>query len=156
MNKKLFVSALVLFVAGFFMIVGGIGGMMFTYQSIVAEDITTPADASIPTAPVRGPLTLMAQATAIRHHVLATTDNKVYAQMPRTVTKLDEAGNPVLDEAGKEVQIPNALRASWFNPLTLITSLNLGILTYAFALLSIVLGFLFMVNGYVFLALRKN
>ncbi|KKU78159.1 MAG: hypothetical protein UY04_C0045G0001, partial [Parcubacteria group bacterium GW2011_GWA2_47_7] len=44
----------------------------------------------------------------------------------------------------------------WFNPLTLITSLNLGILTYAFALLSIVLGFLFMVNGYVFLALRKN
>lgn len=154
-NKKLLVSAVILFVSGAVMIIGGVGGIIYTHASVVAEDITTSKDATIPLAPVSGPLTLKSQADVIRMHTMTSTGGKTFAQMPRTLPVLDEAGNPVLDEKGAPTTMPNKLRESWFNATTLITALNLGILTYAFSLLSIVLGFLFIINGYVFLLLRQ-
>jgi hypothetical protein len=157
MNKKLLVAAVVFFIAGAFMMIGGIGGITYTYKSISAENITTPKDATIPEAQVRGPFTIKAQADAIRMHTMTRTGGLTFAKMPRTIPKLDENKNPVLDEKGEPVMVPNELRSgAWMPALTLTTSLQLAIVTYAFSLLSLVLGFLFIVNGCVFLALRKN
>lgn len=156
MHKKLLISSIILFVAGTFMIIGGLGGMVFTYKSVAAESITTAKDAEMPLVPVRGPLSLKSQADVIRMHTLTSTGGKTFAQMPRILPVLDAAGVPVLDEKGEPVTKPNELRAMWFQAITLMTALHLGIITYAFSLLSLVLGFLFILNGYVFLALRKN
>lgn len=137
------------------MMIGGITGICYTYTSISRENIVTPNDASIPGTPVGGPLTAKSQADIIRTHTLTRTGGLTFAKMPRTIPKLDEAGAPVLDEKGEVVMVPNTPRETWFQALTLITALNLGILTYAFSLLSIVLGSLFVLIGYVFLSLRK-
>lgn len=157
MNKKLFVAAVIFIAAGICMMVGGIGGITYTYKSISAENITTTPDATIPSTQVRGPFTIKSQADIIRVHTLTRTEGQTFAQMPRTIPKLDEAKNPVLDEKGEPVMVPNELRAgAWMPALTLMTSLHLAFVTYAFSLLSLVLGFLFVLNGYVFLCLRKD
>jgi hypothetical protein len=157
MNKKLFVAAVLFITAGGCMIVGGIGGITYTYKSISAEGITTPADATIPATQVRGPLTIKSQADVIRMHTLKRTEGLTFAQMPRTIPKLDEAKNPVFNELGEPVMVPNELRAgAWMPALTLTTSLQLAIVTYAFSLFALVCGLLFVVNGYIFLSLRKR
>lgn len=156
MDKKLFVAAVLFFAAGVCMMIGGIGGITYTYKSISAENITTPSDATIPSTQVRGPFTIKAQADAIRMHTMTRTGGLTFAQMPRTIPKLDEAKNPVLNELGEPVMVPNELRAAaWMPALTLTTSLQLAIVSYAFSLFSLVVGLLFVVNGYVFLCLRK-
>src|SRR3989338_10049158 len=155
-NKLLTFSSIVSIVAGLAMVIGGIGGIIYTYQSIVAESITTTKDATIPNTPVRGPLTLKAQADVILMHTLTTTEGKRFSQMPRTIPELDEVGNPVVDEKGEPVMVPNEKRRAWFNSVTLMTALELGMLTYAFSALSVLLGFLFLLNGYVFHALKKS
>lgn len=157
MNKKLLLIALAMFSAGSVMIVGGIGGIAYTYNAISNENIVTPDDASIPKTQVRGPLTIKAQADAIRMHTMKRTDGLTFASMPRTIPKLDENKNPVLDAEGKPVMVPNELRSgAWMPALTLTTALQLSIISYAFSLLSLVLGVLFAMNGYVVLTLRKN
>lgn len=157
MNKKLLAGAVVFFAAGICMMVGGIGGIAYTYKSISAESIMTPPDATIPNAQVLGPLTIKAQADIIRTHTMTRTGGLTFAQMPRTIPKLDDAKNPVLDAEGKPVMVPNELRSgAWMPALTLTTSLQLAIVTYAFSLLSLVLGLLCVVNGYMFLCLRKE
>lgn len=156
MDKKLFVAALFFMAAGVCMMIGGIGGMTYTYKSISAENITTPSDATIPSTQVRGPFTIKSQADAIRMHTMTRTEGLTFAQMPRTIPKLDEAKNPVLDAEGKPVMVPNELRAAaWMPALTLTTSLQLAIVSYAFSLFALVAGFLFVVNGYLFFCLRK-
>lgn len=156
MDKKLFVAAVLFIAAGVCMMIGGVGGITYTYKSISAENITTPSDATIPSTQVRGPFTIKSQADAIRMHTLTRTEGLTFAQMPRTIPKLDEAKNPVLNELGEPVMVPNELRAAaWMPALTLTTSLQLAIVSYAFSLFSLVVGLLFVVNGYVFLCLRK-
>lgn len=157
MNKKLFVSAVVFIVAGVCMMVGGIGGIAYTHQGIVAEHVTTAEDSALPNKPMSGPLTIKAQADIIRVHTLKRTEGLVFADMPRTIPKLDDAKNPVLDEKGEPVMINNELRfGAWMPALTLMTSLQLALIAYAFSALAFVVGLLFVVNGCVFLALRKN
>ena len=155
-EKILFLSSILSITAGIAMVLGGIGGIVYPYTSIAAESIITPKDATIPNAPVRGPLTLKSQADVILLHTLTSTEGKRFAQMPRTLPKLDAAGNPVLDEKGAPVMAPNEKRSTWFNAVALMTALQLGMLTYAFSALSFVLGLLFLLNGYVFCALRKS
>src|SRR3989344_4540722 len=132
MKKMLFVSSVLAIVAGIALVGGGIWGICFTYKNVAQEKIITPDDASIPKAPVLGPLTLKAQADIIRAHTLETTDGKVYAEMPRQIAKLDSAGNPVLDEKGQPVMVPNDARNMWITATTLTTAFNLGIVNYAF------------------------
>lgn len=135
MKKLLKISSVLAIVAGIVLVVGGIWGICFTYKNIAQEKIVTPADASIPEKPVRGPLTLKAQADIIREHVLKMTGGKTYAEMPRE----------------------DANRNLWITATTLTSALNLGILTYVFSGLIILFGCISVWTGFVFYALsRKN
>src|SRR3989344_2745369 len=113
MKKLLLATSLLAIVAGISMVLGGIWGVSFTYKNVVQENITTPDDASIPSVPVRGPLTLKSQADIIRAHTLKTTGGKTYSEMPRQIAKLDSTGNPILGEDGKAVMVPNTARDMW-------------------------------------------
>jgi hypothetical protein len=156
MNKLLKISSIIAILAGIVLIGGGIWGISSTYENVVRENITTPDDAAIPGVPVRGPLTLKAQADIIREHMLHTTGGKTFAEMPRQVPKLDENNNPVVDGEGKPVMVPNTARDLWITATTLMTALNLGIVTYVFSGLILLLGFISIWTGVIFWALSKK
>jgi len=156
MKKLLTVSSVLAIVAGIVMVVGGVWGISFTYKNVAQENITTPADASIPGVLVRGPLTLKSQADIIRTHTLKTTGGKTYSEMPRQIAKLDSTGNPILGEDGKAVMVPNTARDMWITATTLITALNLGIVTYAFSGLVLLFGLISIWTGIVFSALGRK
>jgi|SRR6185369_3771792 len=156
MKKLLNVSSWLAILAGIVMVIGGIWGILFVYNNVARENIKTPSDASIPGVPVRGPLTLKAQADIIREHVLKTTGGKTFSEMPSKVPKLDENGNPVLDEKGAAVMVSNDARTIWVTATTLITALNLGIITYVFSGLILLIGLISIWTGIVFCSLAKK
>ncbi|MBI2064737.1 MAG: hypothetical protein HYT62_01645 [Candidatus Yanofskybacteria bacterium] len=156
MKKILMVTSILAIVAGIVMVGGGVWGIIFTYKNVAQEKITTPADASIPKAPVLGPLTLKAQADIIRKHTLETTDGKVFAEMPRQIQKLDVDGKPVLDADGKPVMTANTARDMWITATTLNNALNLGIMAYALSSFILFLGLVFVWIGAVFCVLGKQ
>ncbi len=131
-------------------------GAAYTYNTAVTENVTTPDDARIPEAAVRGPFTMWAQADIITHHQLDRTEGLRYSEMPRTVDQVDEAGNVVLDEAGAPVQVPNDARLSWLDATALTSALNLGTIAYAFSAFAMVVGVAMTAFGLVFLSLREK
>jgi len=156
MKKILMFSSVLAIIVGILMVVGGVWGIVFTHDNIARENITTPADASIPNAPVRGPLTLKSQADIIRFHTLGITKGETYSQMPQKVSKLDSNGNPVLDAKGGAVMVPNDARNIWVTATTLTTALNLGIITYLFSSLIICFGLVSIWTGLIFFALKRK
>jgi len=156
MQQLLKASAILSAGFGIILVCAGSWGIVFTCQNVAAEKMVTPDDASIAGAPVRGPLTLKAQADVIRTHMLGTSGGKSFAEMPRQVPRLDEHGQPVLGSDGKPVMQANAARDMWITVTTLRTALHLGILTYAFSGLAVARGLLLTVNGMAFGALSKR
>jgi hypothetical protein len=156
MKKLLKISSVLAIVAGILLVIGGIWGLCFTYKNITRENITTPADASIPNKPVRGPFTLKAQADIIREHTLKSTEGKTFTEMPRQIPELDEDGQPVLDKDGKPAMVTNEAREIWITATTLMTALNLGIITYVFSALVMLFGCISIWTGVVFHALSKQ
>ncbi len=150
MKKILNVSSIVAIIAGAILVIGGVWGIFFTYKNIAQEKITTPQDASISQRRVLGPFTLKAQADIIRKHTLESTQNKTFAEMPRQIQKTDDQGSLIFDSEGKPVMVPNTSRDIWITATTLTTALNLGILTYVFSALIILLGFISIWTGIVF------
>jgi len=133
MKKLLIVSAVLAIGVGLVMVLGGGWAVMFTYQNVAAENIVTPEDAAIPNVPVRGPLTLKAQADVIREHALKSTGGKTYAEMSR-------------EDEGRDI---------WITATTLTAALNLGIITYLFSGLVILFGLISIWTGLVFWSLAK-
>ncbi len=156
MKKILKLSSILAVLTGVILIIGGIWGISFTYKNVVQEKIITPKDASIPNSSVRGPFTLKSQADIIRYHTLKITSGKTYAEMPRQVSKLDEKGSPVLDNSGNPVMINNDGRNLWITATTLTTALNLGIVTYVFSGLVMLLGLISIWTGIIFWLLSKK
>ncbi len=156
MKKILGFTSVFAMLAGVFMILAGLWGIVFTYNNVARENITTPDDASIPSSPVRGPLTLHSQAEIIREHVLHTTDGKMYSEMPQKIAKLDQAGNAILDENGEPVMVSNDARSIWITATTLITALHLGIITYVFSGLIVLLGLISIWTGIIFHILKRR
>ncbi|MFZ2205134.1 MAG: hypothetical protein WAV23_00895 [Minisyncoccia bacterium] len=156
MKKLLKVSSVLAILAGVVMVAGGIWGIVFTYNNVARENITTSKEASIPGVAVRGPFTLKAQADIIRVHTLKATGGKTYAEMPGQIPKLDESGNPVLDKDGKAVTVPNDARNMWVTATTLMTALNLGIITYAFSGIVLLFGLISIWTGIIFCILSKK
>lgn len=134
MKRLLIASSLLAIVVGIILVLGGLWAAMFTFQNIRQENIVTPDDASIPTTPVRGPLTLKSQADIIREHTLRMTDGKTYAQMSR-----EDENRPL-----------------WITATTLTTALHLGIITYLFSGLIILFGLISIWTGIIFGALSKR
>jgi hypothetical protein len=155
-NRMFAVVALVAIVVGLGSVLGGLGGMIYTYQNAAVENINTPDDARIASAPVRGPLTMWAQADIITTHQLNRTEGLRYAEMPQRVPQLDDAGEPVIGEDGQPVLVPNAARASWINATALTTVLSLGIMAYALSLFAIVMGVSVAGLGWVVLKLSRS
>ncbi len=156
MKKLLIISSVLAVCVGVILVAGGAWGAMFTYENVAREKIATPEDASIPNTPVRDPMTLKAQADIIREHTLKATNGKTYAEMPQQVAKLDASGSAVLDNTGKAVMIPNAVRNIWVTATTLTTALNLGIIAYLVSGLAILFGLSSIWIGVVFGALSKK
>ena len=134
MKTLLRASSFAAITAGVILVVGGAWATAFTYKNIAQENITTTQDASIPNAPVRGPLTLKSEADVIRKHTLEQTGNTVYADMDR-------------DDERKEL---------WLTATTLTTALHLGVITYLFSGLIILFGAISIWTGVVFYALSKK
>lgn len=139
-SRLVAIVATLAIVVGAFSILGGLGGAVYTYQSAAVENITTPGDAAIPEAPVRGPLTMWAQSDIITEHQLNRTEGLRYAEMPRMIPQVDEAGEPVIGEDGEPVMVPNDTRMSWITATSLTTVLGMGILAYAFSAFAIAVG----------------
>lgn len=138
------------------MVTGGIWGIYFTYKNVSEEKIVTPKDSAIPEQPVRGPLTLKAQADIIREHTLKMTGGKTFSEMPRQILKLDDNGNSVLDTEGNPVMVANTARDIWITATTLRTALHVGILTYVFSGMILLFGLISMWTGVVFYALSRE
>ncbi len=156
MKQLLRISSILSTGVGIVLICGGSWGIVFTYQNVAQEKMVTSDDATIPGAPVRGPLTLKAQADIIRTHMLRTSEGRTFAEMPRQIPRLDENGKPILGSNGKPVMQTNAARDLWVTVTALRTALHLGIVTYAFSGLTVALGLMLMVNGMVFFALSRR
>lgn len=156
MKKTLVASSFLAVIVGLVLAGGGIWGFVFTYKNVARENITTPNDASIPGVPVRGPFTLKAQADIIRVHTLRMTGGKTFAEMPRQIPKLDENGKSILDEDGQPEMTANTTRDIWITATTLITALNLGIVAYAFAGFTLLLGLIFICMGTIFCVLSRK
>lgn len=134
MKKLLKISSWLAVMVGLVLVAGGLWAISFTYQNVSREKIVTPDDATIPGAPVAGPWTLKAQADVIRHHALEGSGGLTYAEMSREDPK----------------------RATWVTATTLITALNLGIITYLFSGLILLFGLISIWTGGVFRALSKH
>lgn len=154
-RRLLTVVGILALIVGLGSVAGGIVGAVYTWNSAAEQNITTPDDASMPGVPVRGPLSMYSQAQIINHHQLESTGGLYYAEMPRQVPQLDEAGNQVLDAAGEPVMVANEARAGWITATSLITALNQGIMAYAVAGFAVMVGLTLTGVGWTFLALRK-
>jgi hypothetical protein len=147
-SKLVAIVAILAIVIGAGSMLGGIAGGIYTYQQAAIQDITTPDDAVIAEAPVRGPLTMWAQSDIITKHQLDRTDGLYYAQMDRLVPAVDEAGEPVM--------VPNEARLSWIDATSLTTSLQMGIMAYALAAFAFVIGATLLGLGLVVHKLRRT
>jgi len=154
-NRLFAVVAILAIVVGIGSVVGGLVGMVYTWQSAAVENISTPSDAAIPGAAVRGPLTMWAQADIITQHQLNRTEGLRYAEMPARIPQLDEDGQPVVGADGEPVLVPNADRASWINATALTTVLNMGLMAYVLSLFAIVMGATVAGLGWVVLRLSR-
>ncbi|MDP3984864.1 MAG: hypothetical protein Q8Q52_07685 [Acidimicrobiia bacterium] len=98
---------------------------------------------------------MYAQADIIEHHQLDSTDGLRYAEMPRQVPQLDEAGPAVIGDDGEPVMVSNPARAGWITATTLTAALNVGLLAYALSALAVVIGVTLITTGMTFPSLRN-
>lgn len=154
-RRLLTMAGILALVVGIGATVGGVFGAVYTWNEAASENIVTPDDAIFPEVPVRGPMSLYAQADIIEHHQLDSTEGLRYSEMERMVPEVDEAGAPVVGEDGEPVMVPNQARASWINATALTTALNLGLMAYALSAFAVVVGITLIVSGATFLSLRK-
>lgn len=152
----LLVAGILALAVGFGSMIGGTFGVWYTWNQAVVQDVTTPADAVIPSTDVRGPFTMWAQSDIITQHQLNRTEGLYYAQMPGQIPQLDEAGQPVIGDDGEPVMVANAARASWINATALTTALSMGILSYALSAMAFMVGLTLVFAGFVFLHIRRR
>ena len=120
-------------------------------DELVAQNIVTPDDASIPGQRVDSIATAQSMANIIEKHALESTGGLTYAEMGRFATPDgDPAGTSdetkaLVGEDGRPV--PNALRNTAFQSATLQTSLYTSIMAFNVADLVLGLGLMIGVLG---------
>ena len=76
--------------------------------------------------------------------------------MPRQIPKIDQKGDPILDGEGNIIMVANEARNTWVTATVLITALNLGIVTYLFSGLIVLLGLISVWTGLIFYTISKK
>src|SRR4051812_10474418 len=118
-------------------------------DELLAQNIVTTPDASIPNVKVQDAATAQSMADIIQHHMLEATGGQTYAEMDRylaadggttsddTAALLDDGGNPV----------PNPLRNVAFQAVSLRTSLYTSVMAFNVSDLVMGLGLMIAVVG---------
>jgi len=145
----LMIVGLVFLVGGVYTVTRGIDAKDQVREELIAQNITTPDDASIPGVQVRDAATAQAMADIIGVHSAEATEGRSYAELGRfltpdggdtsdeTLALLDEAGNPVA----------NPLRNVAFQAVSLRTGLYTSVMAFNVADLVIGLGIMVAVLG---------
>lgn len=151
--KIVIVIGIVFAIAGLVAAGAGIYVRSFVVDQLAAQNITTPADASIPNAPVNSMETALSMANIIQHHAADSGGGLTYAQMGRfAVASGDPAGTSnrdeaLLDAAGNPVA--NQARNTQLTAAGLVTSLSLSAMAIGVSYGVIALGVGFAILGVV-------
>jgi hypothetical protein len=156
MLKKLFPIALVVLgvvflAAGVYTVGRGQDAKDTVKDELIAQNIVTPDDATIPGVRVDNVATAKSMAEIIDHHQRASTDDLTYSEMGRfMVASGDPAGTndeaeAVKDDSGKPVA--NPLRNTAFQASALRTSLYSSVMAFEVANLVTGLGLMIAVLG---------
>lgn len=154
--KKLFPLTLMLvgivfLGAGIYTVARGVDARTLVRDELLAQDIRTPKDASIPNVRVNSVATAQSMIDIIEVHTLAATKGKTYSEMGRflaisgDVGGTDVATEAVADPQGKP--IANPLRNVAFQGSSLRTSLYTSVMAFEIATLVIGLGVMIVVLG---------
>jgi hypothetical protein len=140
---------LVFVAAGAYTVVRGFDAKDQVRSELLAQNITTPEDASIPNAVVDDAATAESMAQIIAIHAAETTDGRTYAELGRF---LAVDGGDTNDEAEAMIgadgrPIANPLRATAFQASALETSLYTSVLAFNVADLVAGLGVMILVLG---------
>ena len=155
--KKLFplmliVLGAVFLAAGTYTIVRGFDAKDQVRDELVAQNITTPDDATIPGVQVNSVATARSMADIIDHHARESSGGLTYSEMGRFMAANgDPAGTSdeaaaLLDDSGKP--IANALRNTAFQASSLRTSLYTSVMAFEVGNLVIGLGLMVLVLGF--------
>ena len=152
--KKAFPIALVIFglvflAAGAYTVVRGYDAKSQVRAELLAQDITTTPDASIPNVKVHDAATATSMAEIIDHHSREATGGKTYAEMGRylaadgtdtsdeALALKDDKGNPVANPVRNVAFQASALRTSLY---TSVMAFNVADLVIGLGLMIVVLG----------------
>jgi hypothetical protein len=145
----LIVVGMVLIGAGIYTVYRGYDARNQVETELMAQNITTPEDASIPNARVRDAETAQAMADIIAVHADEATEGRTYAELGRFLAvdggDTNDEAEAVLGADGRPV--PNPLRATAFQASALQTSLYTSILAFNVADLVAGLGAVVIVLG---------
>jgi hypothetical protein len=152
--KKAFPIALVIFglvflSAGAYTVIRGYDAKSQVRAELLAQDITTTPDASIPGVKVQDAATARSMAEIIDHHAREATGGKTYSEMGRYLatdgTDTNDEGLAVKDDKGNPVS--NPLRNVAFQASALRTSLYTSVMAFNVADLVVGLGLMIVVLG---------
>lgn len=135
---------------GIYMISEGQAAKDEVRDALVAENITTSADASIPGVLVDDADTAKAQAEVIKQHALEAAEGDTYATVDRYiaadgVSTTSDREAALLDPDGNPVA--NPVRNTIFQSVALRTSLNLAVMGFSVSDLVIGMGFFLVAMG---------
>jgi hypothetical protein len=120
-------------------------------DELIAQNITTPEDATIPNARVDDVQTARSMANIIDVHARESSDGLTYAELGRfmaangDVAGTSNEADALLDDSGKPV--PNGLRNSAFQASALRTSLYTSVMAFEVSNLVLGIGVLLLVLG---------
>lgn len=154
--KKAFPIALILFgvillAGGGYTLSRGFDARSDIKAELVAQNITTPEDASMPNVRVDSAATAKSMADIINHHALESSGGATYSEMGRFMSKdgapegTSDATLAVVGADGKPVA--NALRNTAFQASALRTSLLTSVMAFGVTDLILGLGLLILALG---------
>ena len=151
--KLVIAIGVILAVSGLFTVGSGVYIRSFIGEQLANQNITTPADASIPNAPVDDMATALSMATIIQHHAAGFANGLTYAEMGRfAVESGDPVGTSNPDEALKDANgnpVANAARETQLTAAGLVTSMSLSAMAIGISYGAILLGLAFTLLGVV-------
>ena len=149
---SLMVLGLVFVVGGLYTVYRGFDAKDQVRRELIAQNITTPDDASIPSQRVDDVATARSMADIIDVHARESSNGLTYAQLGRFMAANgDVAGTSNADEALLDDQgnpVPNGLRNSAFQASALRTSLYTSVMAFEVSTLVTGLGVLIIVLGF--------